>query len=47
MKVYKFTLNGNEKLVEKIVNTEHVIINHIILPKGEKIPKHISNSYVI
>ncbi|ADG13343.1 cupin domain-containing protein [Methanocaldococcus infernus] len=45
-KVYNFTTNANKKLIEKIVNTEHVIINHMVLPKGEKIPKHISNSYV-
>jgi quercetin dioxygenase-like cupin family protein len=43
--VYEFK-SLNEKVVEKIVSTEHVQINHVILPKGEQMPKHYSNSYV-
>ncbi|WP_423792668.1 cupin domain-containing protein [Methanocaldococcus indicus] len=46
MKTYKFTLNADKKLVEKLVNTDDVIINHIVLPKGEKVPCHYSNSRV-
>ncbi|CAB3287500.1 Putative cytoplasmic protein [Methanocaldococcus lauensis] len=45
-KVYEFKKDSTAKVVEKIVNTEHVQINHIVLPKGEQMPKHYSNSYV-
>ena len=45
-KAYEFKKDVTTKVVEKIVNTEHIQINHIVLPKGEQMPKHYSNSYV-
>ncbi len=45
-KTYNFSLNTDKKVVEKLVNTDDVIINHIVLPKGEKVPCHYSNSNV-
>ncbi|ABR55489.1 conserved hypothetical protein [Methanococcus vannielii SB] len=44
-KVSKFG-NSNEKLVEMPVNTDDIQIRHVILPKGDFMPKHISNSNV-
>ncbi|WP_456417022.1 hypothetical protein [Methanocaldococcus sp.] len=37
-KVYEFKKDSTAKVVEKIVNTEHVQINHIVLPKGDQMP---------
>ncbi len=42
-KIYKFT---DEKNVEKIVDDEHVALNHMVLRKGEGLPEHYSNSNV-
>lgn len=44
-KVYHFS-SSKEKLIEQIVDQEEVQINHIILPSGEKVPEHYSNSNV-
>ena len=44
-KIYQFK-QINEKLVEKLVDDENVNINHMVLPKGEKLPEHYSNSHV-
>lgn len=34
------------KIIEKIVADENVNINHMVLPKGEALPEHYSNSNV-
>lgn len=36
----------DSKRVERIVDDDHVNINHMILPDGEALPEHISNSHV-
>lgn len=43
--VYKFN-QSNEKLVEKILDHDELLINHMILNKGDRMPKHDSNSNV-
>ncbi|WP_459202414.1 cupin domain-containing protein [Methanococcus sp. CF] len=37
---------SDKKLVEMLVNTEDIQIRHVVLPKGDFMPKHISNSNV-
>ncbi|MEX1377169.1 MAG: cupin domain-containing protein [Eubacteriales bacterium] len=37
---------GSEKTIEKIILDDNVNINHMILPKGEGLPEHYSNSNV-
>lgn len=44
-KVFKLT-NSNEKLVERILDNDEVMINHIILNKDDRMPIHNSNSNV-
>ncbi len=44
-KIYEIT-TGNNKIVEKVVDDDHVNINHMILNKGEALPIHFSNSNV-
>lgn len=44
-KQYKFS-ELDIKLVERIVDDENVNINHMILPKGDSLPEHFSNSNV-
>ncbi|MFO7929031.1 MAG: cupin domain-containing protein [Candidatus Humimicrobiaceae bacterium] len=44
-KIYKFN-SSNKKLIEKIVSDENVNINHMVLPQGERLPIHNSNSNV-
>lgn len=34
------------KHVEKLIDDDPVMINHIVLPKGEFIPEHHANSHV-
>lgn len=34
------------KTIEKLIDDDPVMINHIILPKGDKVPDHRANSYV-
>lgn len=36
----------DEKSIKKIVDDEHIGINHMVLPKGEGLPEHYSNSNV-
>lgn len=38
--------NADKKLVEKIIDDENININHMILPKGDAMPEHYSNSNV-
>jgi len=44
-KKYDYTV-GNEKMIEKIINDDNLNINHMVLPKGEGLPIHYSNSNV-
>jgi len=34
------------KLIEKVVDDQHVAINHMILPAGDALPEHSTNSHV-
>ncbi len=36
----------DKKTIEKIILDDYVNINHMVLPKGEKLPEHYSNSNV-
>ncbi|MDR2939510.1 MAG: cupin domain-containing protein [Clostridiales bacterium] len=42
---YNFS-KSNEKLIEKIIDNDEVMINHMVLNKGDSIPEHNSNSNV-
>ena len=44
-KVYKYTISEN-KIIEKIVNDDVAMINHMVLPKGGCLPVHNANSNV-
>jgi quercetin dioxygenase-like cupin family protein len=44
-KVYNVTVT-NDKTVERIVDDEHVNINHMVLIKDTGLPVHVSNSNV-
>lgn len=44
-KVYKVTAT-NDKTIERIVDDEHVNINHMVLIKDTGLPVHVSNSNV-
>lgn len=44
-KLYHFN-QSDEKLIEKILDDDVVMINHIILNQGEALPQHDSNSNV-
>lgn len=44
-KIYQFS-QSTDKLVEKILDDDVVMINHMILNRGEAMPQHDSNSNV-
>ena len=44
-KLYRFATD-DEKHIEKIIDDDPVLINHMVLPKGESLPEHYSNSNV-
>lgn len=44
-KLYAFK-NSEQKLVEKILDDDAVMMNHMILNRGEALPEHDSNSNV-
>ena len=44
-KVYNFS-TLDTKNIEKLIDDEPVLINHMVLPKGEGLPEHYSNSNV-
>lgn len=44
-KIYTFA-NGNEKRIEKIIDDQPVMINHMVFPEGEGLKEHYSNSNV-
>ena len=44
-KTYSYAIS-DEKHIEKLIDDDPVMINHMILPKGEAVPDHHANSYV-
>ncbi len=44
-KKYSFK-NVEEKLIERVIADEHIHLNHMILPKGDRLPEHYSNSNI-
>lgn len=44
-KKYSFK-NVDEKLIERVIADEHIHLNHMILPKGDRLPEHYSNSNI-
>lgn len=44
-KVYGLSTT-NEKSIGKVIDDDHIAINHMVLPKGEGLPEHYSNSNV-
>jgi hypothetical protein len=44
-KIYNFTTTDT-KTIEKLINDDHLVINHMIFPKGTGLPEHYSNSNV-
>lgn len=44
-KQYNFN-KSDIKLIERVVDDENININHMILPKGDRLPEHFSNSNV-
>jgi quercetin dioxygenase-like cupin family protein len=43
--VYSFSIDDTKR-IEKIIDDDPVLINHMILPQGEGLPEHYSNSNV-
>jgi mannose-6-phosphate isomerase-like protein (cupin superfamily) len=44
-KTYSFTVT-DEKVIERIMEDENAAINHMVLPEGEGLPVHTTNSNV-
>ena len=44
-KIYGLS-TSDEKSIGKIIDDDHVGINHMVLPKGDSLPQHYSNSNV-
>jgi len=44
-RVYQYSVEDTKK-IEKIIDDDPVMINHIVLPKGEYVNDHRANSYV-
>jgi len=44
-KKFDYTIS-TDKTIEKVILDDNVNINHMILPKGERLPEHYSNSNV-
>lgn len=44
-KKYLFS-SANEKLIEKVIDDDNVVINHMVLTKDTGLPEHYSNSNV-
>ena len=42
-KVYKYSMT-TEKTIERLIADENVHLNHMILPEGDQLPEHDSNS---
>ena len=44
-KVYGFS-TSDTKNIERLIDDDHIVINHMVLPKGAGLPEHYSNSNV-
>lgn len=44
-KTYSYTV-ADTKHIEKLIDDDPVMINHMILPKGDFVPDHHANSHV-
>jgi len=44
-KIYGFSTSDTKK-IEKLIDDDHAVINHMVLPKGAGLPEHYSNSNV-
>ncbi|KGG81503.1 hypothetical protein Y919_00635 [Caloranaerobacter azorensis H53214] len=44
-KVFNYN-DSTERLIEKIIDDDNVVLNHMILPKNTGLPEHYSNSNV-
>ncbi len=44
-KIYDFSTQDNKK-IEKTIDDENLVINHMILPMNESLPEHYSNANV-
>ncbi|MEM1486269.1 cupin domain-containing protein [Oscillospiraceae bacterium PP1C4] len=44
-KIYGFS-TSDTKSIEKLIDDDPLLINHMVLPKGEGLPEHYSNSNV-
>ena len=44
-KAYRFT-HTDDFIMEKIIDEEHVNINHIVVAPGGSVPVHVANSHV-
>ena len=36
----------DQKIIERIIDNEHLALNHMVLPQGEALPEHFANSNV-
>lgn len=44
----RFSFNFSDaKLVEKVVEDDHAAINHVVLAKGDALPEHATNSFIV
>ena len=43
MPAYRF-VDTDDRIIERIVDDENLVINHIVLPRGEGVPAHDANS---
>lgn len=43
--IFTYTVS-DEKVVERLVNEDVAMINHVVLPAGERLPEHYSDSNV-
>jgi quercetin dioxygenase-like cupin family protein len=44
-KIYGFSTEDT-KNIEKLIDDDHLLINHMVFPKGQGLPEHYSNSNV-
>ena len=44
-KSYNFSVT-DQKTIERLIEDEHVMINHLVLPQGEALPEHHADSRV-
>lgn len=45
LKTYQFALS-DQKHIERIIDDENVVLNHMIIPSQESVPEHYTNSNV-